>query len=149
METIRQSLDYVAAHKHDYVGIEHILLVLTAPDTDIAVAKHSDLAVSCARVRELVNKQITSGNGDGSTNVPQTPQAKQLLVNSIHIAKALGHLGVNPEHMFLAFLDLESEPMVQLISDDAMVDVNTMRRQLTSASELDKYTLPFPPGIDW
>jgi len=145
LETIRLSLECAVAHKHDYVGVEHLLFAFTAPDTNIGVAKHSDLVISCARIRELVNEQIEPGNGDGSRNVPQTPEVKQLLLSSMQIAGSLGHLGVNPEHMFLALLDLESEPLVQRIAGNAMIDVNEMRMQLTLASELDKYTAHAPP----
>ncbi len=66
----------------------------------------------------------------------------------MRIAKSLGHVGVNPEHMFLALLDLDSERLVKQIVYDATINVSAMCRHLTSTSELDKYTLPVSSNID-
>lgn len=148
MQTIRQSLDYAVANKHGYVGIEHFLFVLTAPNSSVAVTKTSDLAASCARIRELVSERLEPGDGDGSRNVPQTPEAKQILLDAMQIAESLGHVGVNPEHMFLALLDIDSESLVAQIAADAMIDMDRMRAQLESASEFDRYTLPVPTKAD-
>lgn len=146
--TIRQSLEYVALQKHAHVGLEHLLLVFTAPDSEIAVSKHQELVGPCARIREIVNNQIETGDGDGSRNVPQTPAVKQVIVNSMRIAESLGHMGVNPEHLFLALLELDSEPLVKQIVGIATIDVIEMRQHLTAASEFDKYTLPVPSKLD-
>jgi len=143
-QTIKQSLDYVSQYKHEYVGVEHLVLVFTAPENDIAVTKHEDLAATCAKIREVVIKEIETGDGDGSRSVPQTPAAKQVILGSMRIAESLGHFGVNPEHMFLALLDLESEPLVKKIVDQNDIEVGKFRDQLKSASELDRYR---PPSI--
>jgi len=63
----------------------------------------------------------------------------------MQIAQTLGHSGLNPEHMFLAFLSSQTNRLVEQIADDYKIDMNAMRMQLTS--ELDKYILPEPPNI--
>jgi ATP-dependent Clp protease ATP-binding subunit ClpA len=148
MESINKSLDYVANHKHPYVGIEHLLLVFTAPESDTAVTIHADLVGPCTKIREIVVNEIETGDGNGSRSVPQTPAAKQVILDSMKFAESLGHIGVNPEHMFLALLSLDSEPLVKQITENANIDVDQLRERLTTASELDKYTLPDPPDID-
>lgn len=148
METIKKSLDYVSAHKHGYVGIEHLLLVFTTPDSDTAVTRHGQLVDPCSVIRDIVSSAINPGDNNGSRSVPQTPAVKQVVVNSMGIAKSLGHIGVNPEHMFLALLDLDSEPLVNRITGHHNVDGAQLRELLTTASEIDKYTLPVPPDID-
>ena len=142
METINKSLDYVSHHKHPHVGIEHLLFALTTPDSDTAVSRYEELSAACKTIREIVTNAIKPGGSDGSHSVPQTPAAKQVIMNSMRIAESLDHAGVNPEHMFLALLDLSSEQLVNQIIDHDNIDVGHLREQLTTACLL--YTSPSP-----
>ena len=148
METIKKSLDYVSHHKHAYVGIEHLLFAFTTPGSDTAVTRYEKLSAPCKTIREIVANAIKPGDSDGSRSIPQTPAAKQVIMNSMRIAESLDHTGVNPEHMFLALLDLNSEQLVNQIIDHNNIDIGHLREQLTAASEFDKFTLPVPPDID-
>jgi ATP-dependent Clp protease ATP-binding subunit ClpA len=148
METIKKSLDFVARNKHSYVGIEHLLLVFTEPDSATSVTNHQGLGEICDTIRQIVNNQIEIGDFDGGRNVPQTTAAKQTLLDSMALAQTLGQIGVNPEHMFLAVLGLGSEPLVKQIHANDNIDIDHLRNLLTIASELDKYMLPIPPNPD-
>jgi ATP-dependent Clp protease ATP-binding subunit ClpB len=91
---------------------------------------------------------VRRARADGARSVPQTPAARQSLILAMKHAESLGHNAVNPEHLFLGLLDLESEPLVQLVTANENIDVNELRINLIIASQFDKSTRSPPPEID-
>jgi ATP-dependent Clp protease ATP-binding subunit ClpA len=51
--------------RHGYLGVEHLLLALTRPDTRVTVRILADHAITHRRARDAVWLVIGSGRGDG------------------------------------------------------------------------------------
>jgi len=138
------TLNEVSALQSEYVGAEHLFLALSASGSRYAATNHADLVSTCAVIHRILSDKMRPGTGDGSRSVPQTPAAKQSIILAMRHADSLGHSAVNPEHLFLALLDLHSEPLVELVTTNENIDIAELRKQLIAASQFDRSTGPAP-----
>ena len=145
------ALSLVAQFRSTYVGTEHLLLALCQAESPAAVTIHDELAAPCFVIHAHVLSVITRGDGNGSRYVPQTLNAKRTILKAMDRAAALNHFVVNPEHLLLSLLELESDSVVSSMLSQTDLDIDELRGKLIKASEHDhdiKLRLPLPPDID-
>ncbi|NRA39610.1 MAG: AAA family ATPase, partial [Planctomycetes bacterium] len=123
---------------HDYIGTEHILLGLVKEGSGVAVTALNNLGVDVDKVRNEVEKLVTTQSADGpSTPLPFTPQAKKVLELASEEARHLGHPYIGTEHILLGLLrENESVAAQVLINLDLKLeDVRAEILDLLGASD--------------
>lgn len=135
---LEEALNEAASHRSEYVGVEHMLLALSAPGSRAAVTAHPSLSAACSAVREAVARAAVRGSGDGRRSLPQTPAARESIIAAMSQAASLKHRVVNSEHLFLGILELRAEPFVDLLSSDGSIDIEFLHNELAAASQHDQ-----------
>jgi len=65
--------------KHNYIGIEHVLLGLLREEEGLAARVLESLDITVERVRDSVVRIVQSGEEVTSGQIPFTPRAKKVL----------------------------------------------------------------------
>jgi ATP-dependent Clp protease ATP-binding subunit ClpC len=91
--------------RHDFIGTEHVLLGLLRSESGPVPRVLRKLGLS----RELIAEEIETFVGLGpdhqpAATIPYTPRARKALAIAAREAKALNHVHVGAEHVFLGLL---------------------------------------------
>lgn len=115
--------------RHNYVGVEHLLLgVLREHDSAAAEALRSR-GVSLERVRERVLERVGPGDGDmpPGTHAPFTPRAKKVLELSLREALSHGSMAVDTEHLVLGIARESESIAMRLLTEEWGLSEQTLR----------------------
>src|ERR671925_454923 len=90
---------------HEYIGTEHVLLVLIKEGSGVAANVLKNLDVDLRKIRLEVEKLVQSGPEMVTMGkLPQTPRAKKVIEYSMEEARHLNHNYVGTEHILLGLL---------------------------------------------
>lgn len=121
------------AHKHGYVGTEHLLLGVLEEGGNLAVKVLRSLDVETGDVRSELTGSLgpASDNGNGAT-APFTPLAKEALEVANKEALGFGHNYVGCEHLLLGLLGVEDGLASQVLRRMGL-ELRTTRRAVATA----------------
>lgn len=95
-------------HKHGYIGSEHIADGLVMLDWKGHFPVWRRLQFNIGSFQKRLLESLPPGNALGIGNIPYTAEVKKLLAMSVRVADRLGHDSIGPEHLLLAFFDLDT-----------------------------------------
>ncbi len=136
--------------RHNYVGVEHLLLGLLREHDNPAAEALRSRGVSLERVRERVLELVRPGDGDmpPGTHAPFTPRAKKVLELSLREALSHGSMAVGPEHLVVGIARESDSIAMRLLTEDWGLSAQTLR-ELFPASVPDVGTVQRPvPVVD-
>src|SRR6201993_677111 len=120
---------------HNFVGTEHLLLVLIKLGQGVAVNVLQKLGLDLDTVRMEVEKQVGTGPDQKMIgNIPYTPRVKKVLALAAKEAKALNHTYVGTEHILLGLLR-EGDGVAARVLKNLDVDIEQTRQEILK--ELD------------
>jgi SAM-dependent methyltransferase len=90
--------------KHNYVGVEHLLLGLLGEGEGLAARVLVSLDITAEEVRAEVRQIVGVGDDVVEGAIPFTPRTKRVLDLALREALALGHNYVGTEHILLALV---------------------------------------------
>lgn len=88
---------------HDYVGTEHVLIVLTKVKNGVAAKALEELGLVTEDIFEAVEEHVGRGNKK-ATSIYMTPRVKHVLELAIQVANHMNHNYVGTEHILLGLL---------------------------------------------
>jgi Clp amino terminal domain, pathogenicity island component len=101
------SQEAARAHRHSFIGTEHILLGLLGEPEGLAYQLLVAKAGSEEAVRQAVEERLEPGGKKALRgHIAFSPEGKQALEESIREGAALGHDFVGTEHMLLGLLNV-------------------------------------------
>jgi hypothetical protein len=113
---------------HGYIGTEHLLLALAAPDDGVAGRALASLGVERAAVLTEVVRRVGRGEDEPPVGrIPFTPKSKKVLELALREARALKHDYIGSEHVLLAIVR-ERENAACEILDALGADEAAVRR---------------------
>lgn len=110
--------------KHNYIGAEHILLGLVAGEDSVAARVLSDLGVTIADARSLVERIVGKGDEAVTGQIPFTPRAKKIQELALREALSLGHNYIGTEHLLLGLVRSGQEDLNAGTVDEVMRSFN-------------------------
>ena len=121
------------AHKHSYVGTEHLLLGVLEEGGNLAlkVLRALDIETGDVRVELTGSLEPASDNGNGAA-APFTPLAKEVLEVANKEAMSFGHNYVGCEHLLLGLVAVEDGLASQVLRRMG-VELRTTRRAVATA----------------
>ena len=126
--------------KHNYVGVEHILLGLIRLGQGVADHALVTAGMTIDVARAEVEKQAGIGAGrDIPGIIPYTPRAKKVVELAKREARALGHTYVGTEHLLLGLL-ADGDGPAAVILRKFKVEKDGMRNEL-----INQMTKAVPP----
>src|ERR1700748_987271 len=114
---------------HNYIGTEHILLVLIHEGEGVAAKSLESLGISLEGVRSQVEEIIGQGQQAPSGHIPFTPRAKKVLELSLREALQLGHNYIGTEHILLGLIR-EGEGVAAQVLVKLGADLSRVRQQV-------------------
>jgi ATP-dependent Clp protease ATP-binding subunit ClpC len=103
-----QAQEEARALDHSYIGSEHLLLSLTHESIGGVAAKTLEsLGLGLETVRQRVEAVVGRGEqapSGQSGHIPFTPEAKEVLQESLREAVGLGHRYIGTEHILLGLI---------------------------------------------
>lgn len=133
--TAADTLRIAGAHAqqlgHHYIRPEHLILALLDQPHELAGETLTQLGVSLARARALVQERLDTGGPrpDGSLGV--APQTKRLLELARAIAKAVGHNCPKTEHILLATINPKLHSPAASLLTECGANADQIRDHLT------------------
>src|SRR3979411_1676123 len=115
--------------KHNYIGTEHIGLVLLREEEGLAARVLESLDITVERVRAQVVRIVGSGEEVTSGQIPFTPRAKKVLELALREALSLGHNYIGTEHILLGLVR-ENEGVAARILLDFDADSEKIRNEV-------------------
>src|SRR3979411_1228095 len=115
--------------KHNYIGTEHIGLVLLRGEEGLAAGVLESLDITVERVRGQVVSIVGSGEEVTSGQIPFTPRAKKVLELALREALSLGHNYIGTEHILLGLVR-ENEGVAARILLDFDADSEKIRNEV-------------------
>ena len=126
--------------RHDYLGVEHILLGLLRAHDGAAAQILGSLGVSFEGVRaRLLEIGAQGGAPPPEGQVPFTPRAKRVLEHALREALSLGQNDISPEIILLALAG-ENEGVAMRILGEGGVSADQLRSAILE-------TLPAPRPV--
>jgi len=121
------------AHKHGYVGTEHLLLGMLEEGGNLALKVLRALDIETGDVRAELTGSLgpASDNGDGAA-APFTAEAKEVLELANKEALGFGHNYVGCEHLLLGLVAVEDGLASQVLRRMG-VELRTTRRAVATA----------------
>lgn len=122
--------------RHEYIGVEHILLGLVKEGTGIGPTTLETLGVDLGIVRNEVEKLIKVGPEPFMlSKLPMTPRAKKTHAIAVDLARTLHHSQVNTGHLLLALLSDDNGVAAEALR---IVDVkpNAVREEVVRLTTL-------------
>jgi ATP-dependent Clp protease ATP-binding subunit ClpA/post-segregation antitoxin (ccd killing protein) len=121
------------AHKHAYVGTEHLLLGVLEEGGNLALKVLHALDVEPGDVRaELTASLGPASDNDDGTTAPFTPLAKDALEQANKEALSAGQSSVGCEHLLLGLVAVEDGLASQVLRRMG-VELRTTRRAVSTA----------------
>jgi ATP-dependent Clp protease ATP-binding subunit ClpC len=120
------------AHRHTYVGTEHVMLGIIDEGGNMALRVLTSLDVEPEDLRRELEGSLGPASGPVDSAPPFTPLAKKALELSTKEAQGLGHNYVGCEHLLLGVLAAENGLGGQVLQRLG-VELRTTRRAVVSA----------------
>jgi len=131
----------------EFTGTEHILLGLLNEE-GVPADILARFNVDAAKVREEIERLISTSSKAGPVRPELTPVAKKALQYAVEEARALGQEFVGTEHIFLGLLR-EKDGLATQVLVSLSIDVDELRRELLDSikdNQLTLLDLQSPPG---
>jgi ATP-dependent Clp protease ATP-binding subunit ClpC len=92
--------------RHEYVGIEHIILALTERNVDVVTAALESAGVDPRKLNETINGIVSSGRVDQPLEAkrPFTTRTRKSFTLAAESAREMGQSRIAPEHLLLGIL---------------------------------------------
>lgn len=100
--------------KHNYIGIEHLLVGLVEEGGGIAAQALTALGITPDGLREHIEEGERSPTG----HIPFTPRAKKVMELALREALQLGHNYIGTEHLLLGVLRDEGATAKRMLGED-------------------------------
>jgi len=115
---------------HEYVGTEHILLVLIREGEGVAATVLQNLSVELDDIQQKIEETVKKGKAGQTTgpDLPYTSRAKKVLELAMAEARDLNHSYVGTEHLLLGLLREEKGIAAQVLTD-AGVNLDAARAE--------------------
>jgi ATP-dependent Clp protease ATP-binding subunit ClpC len=140
---IVQAQEEARTHDHNYIRSEHLLLGLTHGSIGgVAAETLESLGIGLETVRQRVEaavgrgEQAPSGQSGQSGHIPFTPEAKEVLQQSLREAAGLGHRYIGTEHLLLGLIR-EGDGVAAQVLTGLGADLDGARAQVSRI--LDEY----------
>ncbi len=102
--------------KHEYIAPEHILLGLIKEGSGVGANVLKNLGIDLFLARKKVMEIVPAGPNLVTYNsLPQTPNAKKVIEETINAARDLGHNYVGTEHILMGILRTEANVAVSVL----------------------------------
>jgi ATP-dependent Clp protease ATP-binding subunit ClpC len=102
--------------KHEYIAPEHILLGLIKEGGGVGANVLKNLGIDLFLARKKVMEIVPAGpNPVTYDRLPQTPNAKKVIEETINAARDLGHNYVGTEHILMGILRTEANVAVGVL----------------------------------
>lgn len=102
--------------KHEYVAPEHLLLGLVKEGGGVGATALKNLGINLQAVRAKVEELVPPGpNPVTYSKLPQTPNAKKVIEETINAARDLNHNYVGTEHILMGILRTEANIAVGVL----------------------------------
>ncbi len=118
--------------KHEYIGLEHLLLGLAGFEQGTAATILRALDADLALIRERVQQSIGYGQEAVSDNLSLTLSTKRAIESAIDEARRLGHDYVGTEHLLAGLLRESSGTAKQILAEEG-VTLDRVRAQMELA----------------
>ena len=118
---------------HTYVGSEHLLLGLLTDNSSVASAALTNKNIMPEKVKQLIKSMVGSGIPTQLTTAHFTPRFKNIIENSIAIARETGCSYVGTEHLLVAMLQ-ETDSCAANILSQLDVSPTEIINDLTKAA---------------
>ena len=130
---------------HSYIGAEHLFIAMTKAENGPAAKLLRQAGLNPRHVRNEIRREIGTGEGSGTDQLPLTPRAEIILSLAIFFVERDENEDVDEAHVLLALLqEGESVPIRKLI--ELGFNVNQwLQKMLNEAYEKD---LSSPPPED-
>ncbi|MFE4960504.1 Clp protease N-terminal domain-containing protein [Streptomyces sp. NPDC056653] len=126
------------AHKHDFIGTEHLLLGLLGEPQGLAYEMLIAKTESEQRIRDAIEEAMPSaGEKALRGHIAFRPESKEAIEQARRASADLGHDWVGTEHTLLGLIHTESSPAAQILrtlgftSDELR---ETIRTEITKRS---------------
>lgn len=93
------------AHRHNYIGTEHVLLGVTAEE-GAATRLLEDLGVSVDRLRRDVEAPLTLGASQAAARIAWTPYARKAMAHAKEVSAELGAEHIGCDHLMVGLVRL-------------------------------------------
>ena len=105
-EVINFSREEALRLRHDYVGLEHLMLGMIREGNGTAVKIMQNLEVDMVRLRSSIENSIPSGENktQSQNNIPMVKQAERVLKITYLVAKEFKSSVIDTGHLLLAIL---------------------------------------------
>src|ERR1041385_4587507 len=115
---------------HEYVGTEHILLVLIREGEGVAASVLQNLNVELDEIQQKIEETVKKGKAGQTTgpDLPYTSRAKKVLELAMAEARDLNHSYVGTEQLLLGLLREEKGIAAQVLTD-AGVNLDAARAE--------------------
>lgn len=98
--------DEAIAHRHEYVGPEHLLLALARTSHPTRSTILQQLAIEPTAIRTMVESVVLPGTGDGLVpgDLPFTTRSKVVLEQAMKVAATRKETTIDVPHLLLGLL---------------------------------------------
>lgn len=103
------------AHKHDFIGTEHLLLGLLGEPRGLAYEVLLAKTESEQRIRDAIEEALPAGTKSLTGHIPFRPESKSTIEQATRAAADLGHDWVGTEHLLLGLIRAEEGPAAQIL----------------------------------
>lgn len=138
---MRRANEEAQKFKHQYIGVEHVLLGLLQEEGGGAMAVLKNLKIDPAHVRAEVVEELPPGEDMAATGkLPQTPCTMRAIEHAMEEARGLGCDCVETEHLLLGLLR-ETDGVAARVLGKCGLTIGDAREESVSA-------LFSPQGVD-
>jgi hypothetical protein len=104
------------AHKHDFIGTEHLLLGLLGEPSGLAYETLIAKTGSEQRIRDAIEEALPpAGKKAPRGHIAFRPDGKEAIEQASHAATDLGHDWVGTEHALLGLIRTEQSPAARIL----------------------------------
>lgn len=119
---------------HNYVGSEHLLLGLLLENDGAAARELKAMDVTDQKIVQAIDQVIGRGEFGPNADIDYTPRTKNIIANSINIARNLGDSYVGTEHLLISILQAGDSVAVSILQT-LDVDIQSLFRRLSKQEE--------------
>jgi ATP-dependent Clp protease ATP-binding subunit ClpC len=132
--------------QHENIDVTHMLLALLRTPTETAGKVLTSLGVDHLQLVTAIEAMIEPGRGGGTSQLPFTPQGKDVLMRAMQCASELGHNFIGTGHLLLGAVAAASGPMQSTLQAGGL-QLASLRTALADASS--ETTTSATTGVDF
>jgi ATP-dependent Clp protease ATP-binding subunit ClpC len=133
LETARKESERL---KHNYIGTEHIFNAMTRTENGITSLILTDTGLDPREVRNIIRREVGSGDDIVDDTPPFTPRAYRILAQSVYLADDLDSTRVTEEQILLHMLQ-DGEGVAMRKLKELNVDLQYWMNYLTRFLNID------------